>query len=453
MSADAWSTQPVTAPFRASVRPPGSKSLTNRALLLSALASGPCTLENVLLADDTRHMIRALQDLGLRLELDESALRIRVDAPASLDFAAEPRTLFCGNSGTTLRFLAALLAAVGEADFTLRGEPRMQERPAGALADLLNAMGGQVSFPGRQGFPPLAVHGRQLEGGRVDFAADEAVSSQYLSAGLMVAPYTRHETRIVLKGRQTSWPYVRMTMRLMDRFGVTPELERDPATSAPTAIIVPRGRYHGTTYALEPDASAAAYFLALGAIHPGSRVTIPGIGGASLQGDADFAGVLRRMGAAVEQTVDETTVTGPPQLHGIDVDLEDMPDVAQTLAVVALFAVGETTLRGIHTLRAKETDRISALEQELSKLGALVKLEGSGRDTALHITPPPRVRSGRVATWGDHRMAMSFAVAATKRRGIEIEEPGVVSKTFPEFFGVLEGALEGASSNRPSPNE
>jgi 3-phosphoshikimate 1-carboxyvinyltransferase len=433
-----WTTSPATARFDAAVELPGSKSLTNRALILSALASGPCVLQNVLLADDTRHMMDNLRALGLKVDLDEAGHRLAIDAPASVDFAVDSRQLFCGNSGTTLRFLAALLAAVGEASFILTGEDRMKQRPAGPLADLLNALGGDVSFPARDGFPPLQVRGRQLQGGTVEYAAGDALSSQYLSAALMVAPYTRHETRIALRGAQTSWAYVRMTMRLMDLFGVTAEIERDPATQAPTAIIVPRGRYHGTTYMLEPDASAAGYFLALAAIHPGSRVTIPGLGSASLQGDTDFAALLRRMGAQVEQSADHTTLAGPPQLHGIDIDLSDMPDVAQTLAVVALFAVGETTLRGIHTLRVKETDRVAALQSELATLGAETQLVGEARELALRITPPPRVRGGRIATFGDHRMAMSFALAATRRRGIEIESPGVVSKTFPEFFDVLE---------------
>ena len=438
-----WTTQPVVAPFDATVELPGSKSLTNRALILSALASGPCMLEGALVADDTRHMIENLRHLGLRVEADEPGRRVRVDAPGSPDLAVEPLELSCGNSGTTLRFLTALLAAMGEAEFTLTGSPRMLERPAGPLADLLNALGGDVTFTAREGYPPLRVRGRPLAGGHVEFDAGQAPSSQFLSAALMVAPYTRHETRISLRGRPASWAYTRMTMRLMDVFGVTPEIERDPTTQAPTAVVVPRGRYVGTTYAIEPDASAASYFLALAAIHPGSRVTVKGIGSHSLQGDADFADVLRRMGADVRQSADETTVTGPPQLNGIDADLSDMPDVAQTLAVAALFAVGETTLRGIHTLRVKETDRIAALQAELGKLGAETHLIGSGRDEALTITPLPRVRAGRVATYDDHRMAMSFALAATKRRGVEIENPACAAKTFPEFFDTLARALRG----------
>ena len=209
-------------------------------------------------------------------------------------------------------------------------------------------------------------------------------------------------------------------------------------------MIVPRGRYHATNYRLEPDASAASYFLALAAIHPGSRVTIPGLGSASLQGDTDFAAVLRRMGAIVEQSGDRTMMKGPPQIHGLEVDMADMPDAAQTLAVVALFAVGETTIRGVHTLRVKETDRVAALVSELGRLGAQTELSGEGRDLSLRITPPPRISGGRIATFGDHRMAMSFALAATKRKGVEIEDPQVVSKTFPEYFRVLERAIRHA---------
>ena len=204
------------------------------------------------------------------------------------------------------------------------------------------------------------------------------MSSQFLSAAVMVAPYTRRETQIDLAGAQTSWPYVRMTMRLMDLFGVTPEVQIDEATDAPTAVIVPRGRYAGTTYAVEPDASAASYFLALAAIHPGSTVTLSGLGSESLQGDARFADVLRKMGCAVSQSEHETTLVGPPSLQGVDADLGDMPDCAQTLAVAALFAVGETTIRGIHTLRVKETDRVAALQTELTKLGADVSVHGEG---------------------------------------------------------------------------
>jgi 3-phosphoshikimate 1-carboxyvinyltransferase len=200
---------------------------------------------------------------------------------------------------------------------------------------------------------------------------------------------------------------------------------------------VPRGRFGGTDYAIEPDASSASYFLGLAAIHPGSRVSVHNLGRHSLQGDARFIDVLGRMGAEVEQTADRTTVTGPSALDGVEVDLSAMPDLAQTLAVIALFAAGETTLRGLRTLRVKETDRVEALRTELTKLGAEVKVEESENDVSLMIIPPYRLQPATIATYDDHRMAMSFALATTKRAGIEIENPACVSKTYPGFFDDL----------------
>lgn len=443
---DAWTCEPVSAPFNATVDPPGSKSLTNRALILAALANGPCRLTNVLIADDTVVMLDALRQLGLKLKVDQSAKTVEVDAPASHDFATRDANLFCGNSGTTLRFLTALLAAVGDAVFTLDGIQRMRERPAGPLAGLLNDLAGNnrspVTFIDKPGLPPIRVEGTNLAGGTITYPAGETLSSQFLSAVVMVAPYTRHETRIDLNGRQLSWPYVKMTMRLMDRFDVTPEVEIDEKTEAPLAIIVPRGRYAGTDYTIEPDASAAGYFLGLAAIHPGSRITIRGLDKTSLQGDSAFVNVLARMGCEVEQAQATTALIGPASLNAIDVDLADMPDCAQTLAVVALFAAGDTTIRGLKTLRVKETDRVAALENELTKLGAEVHVREHEGDVSMTISPPARVRSASIKTYDDHRMAMSFALAATKRRGIEIEDPGCVSKTYPHYFADLARVLQ-----------
>jgi 3-phosphoshikimate 1-carboxyvinyltransferase len=422
------------------VEVPGSKSLTNRALVLAALATGPCRLENVLFADDTRHMLDALATLGLSLEIDPNGRRVTVDAPASRDFATGDAEVFCGNSGTTIRFLTALLAAAGDATFILDGVDRMRDRPIGPLVDLLRGLGGEIDFTGRDGFPPVRVTGTGLTGGQVEYPAGQTLSSQFLSAALMVAPYAMKEVRLDLAGRQVSWPYVRMTMRLMDEFGVTPEVEvTDDDARDPTAVVVPRGRYAGTDYVIEPDASAASYLLGLAAIHPGSRVAVAGLGRQNLQGDARFAEVLARMGCLVEVGSD-TTVEGPASLEGIDVDLSDMPDIAQTLAVVACFAVGETTIRGLKTLRVKETDRVAALQAELAKLGAQVELE-EGDNLAMTITPPPRLRRASIATYDDHRMAMSFALAATKRAGVAIEDPACVNKTYPTFFDDLSHAL------------
>ena len=437
---ETWTRDPIPTPFDAAVRVPGSKSLTNRALVLSALATGPCRLAGALFADDTRRMLDALRTLGMSLQIDEAAATVAVDAPGSPDFALEDAAIDCGNSGTTLRFLAALLAAVGEGRYTLDGVARMRQRPAGPLVELLNALAGRDAVMGVGGRPPLTVHSNGLAGGSVGYPAGESLSSQFLSAALMVAPYARREVRVDLAGRQASWPYVRMTMRLMDEFGVTPEVEvTDDDARDPLAVVVPRGRYAGTAYAVEPDASAASYFLALAAIHPGGRVTVPGLGTASLQGDAAFAGVLRRMGCEVAQTADATTVVGPPQLDAVDVDLADMPDCAQTLAVAALFAAGETTLRGLKTLRVKETDRVAALQAELTKLGAEVTV-AEADEVTMTIVPPPRVRAATVETYDDHRMAMSFALAATKRRGVAIADPACVNKTYPGFWDDLAAA-------------
>ncbi len=439
---DAWTCEPLARSIDATVAPPGSKSLTNRALVLAALANGPCRLENVLFADDTKHMLHALGALGLEMTVDEAARVVTTNAPASHDFATRDATVFCGNSGTTIRFLSALLAAAGDATFTLDGVARMRERPIGPLASLLNGLGGHVSFGDRDGYPPISIDANGLTGGEIAYPAGQTLSSQFLSAVLMVAPYTRRETTLGLDGRQTSWPYVKMTMRLMDLFGVTPEVEIDDEDARePQAIVVPRGRYAGTDYHVEPDASAASYFLGLAAIHPGSRVTVEGLGADSLQGDAAFADVLKRMNCHVIQTGTSTTVVGPDQLDGINVDLSDMPDCAQTLAVVACFAAGETTIRGLATLRVKETDRVAALETELTKLGCEVRVTESQSDLAITILPPARVKKATIATYDDHRMAMSFALAATRRRGVEIAEPGCVSKTYPDYFDDLAGLI------------
>ena len=255
----------------------------------------------------------------------------------------------------------------------------------------------------------------------------------------MVCPQARNEVHIELIDRQTSWPYVAMTLQLMDTFGVTPELVRDPKTQEPKRIIIPQGTYHATEYAIEPDASNASYFLAAAAIHPGSKITLHGLGKRSLQGDVGFADVLHRMGAGLIFGRDFITIMGTDNLHGIDVDLSAMPDTAQTLAVVALFAHGPTAIRGLHTLRVKETDRLEALRNELSRLGAEVEIE----EDTLHIEPPRKLRAAAIATYDDHRMAMSFALAATKSPGIVITESQCVNKTYPGFFADLQKVTGG----------
>jgi 3-phosphoshikimate 1-carboxyvinyltransferase len=433
--------EPLSAPFDVTLTPPGSKSLTNRALVLAAMAAGDCTVSNVLLADDTVVMLDCLRRLGFDLHVDEPTHSVRV-AGRGGQIPAAGADLFCGNSGTTIRFLTAL-CALGRGTFTLDGVPRMRQRPIAELSALLHNLGvrieyggGEPGFPvGQPGFPPVRVLADKLPGGWVRFGRSQ--SSQFLSAVLQVAPYAKHEVRVQLEPNQTSWPYVAMTMRLMDQFGVTPHVVRDERTSQPTHVVVENVHgYQPTDYQVEPDASGASYFLAAAAIHPGSKMTIEGLGKASLQGDVGFADVLHKMGADLVFGRDFITILGTKKLVGIDVDLSAMPDTAQTLAVAALFAEGPTRLRGLHTLRVKETDRVAATAAELEKLGADVSVEGDD----LLIDPPEtgRLRVAAIDTYDDHRMAMAFALAGTKSAGVTIKDAGCVSKTYPAYFEDLE---------------
>jgi 3-phosphoshikimate 1-carboxyvinyltransferase len=317
----------------------------------------------------------------------------------------------------------------------------MRQRPIAELVDVLRNLGTRAEYTVAAGFPPVKLQADGLAGGIVKYGS--AASSQFLSAILMVSPYTRHEVRVDLEGEQTSWPYVWMTMQLMDRFGVTCELLRDPATGRPMQLAVPAGHYSAIGYDIEPDASNAAYFLAIAAIHPGSSVTVNGLGAASLQGDVAFGSVLKKMGASVETKAHSITVTGGAALRGIDIDLLDMPDQAQTLGVLALFADSPTTLRGLHTLKLKETDRLTALSVELRKFGAEVEVENG--DTLI-VYPPTTLQPASVATYDDHRMAMSFAMAGTRIQGVTIQNADCVNKTYPNFFRDLENL---AGDSRP----
>ena len=420
---------PVRTPFDVAVTPPGSKSLTNRALVLAALAAGPCRVSNVLLADDSAVMLDGLRRLGFDVAVDGTTVTVIGQGGQIPSTAAD---LHCGNSGTTIRFLSAL-ASLGHGTFTLDGVARMRRRPIGELADVLSAMGATVDYVGEAGYPPVRLTAAGLAGGAVAYGT--AKSSQFLSAVLMAAPYAAAELVVALQGPQTSWPYVAMTMRLMDAFGVTPLLERHPS-GEPKEITVPLGTYAATDYAVEPDASGAAYFWAAAALHPGSRVTTPGLGSRSLQGDVATAGFLRQMGATVTVSADAVTVEGTDELDGLVADLSAVPDQAQTLGVVALFARGRSRLSGLRTLRDKETDRLTAMATELAKLGAAVTVDG---DDAITIDPPKAVSAGvAVDTYDDHRMAMSFALAGT-RAGAVIRDAECVGKTYPAYFDDLRG--------------
>jgi 3-phosphoshikimate 1-carboxyvinyltransferase len=418
----------VRRPFDAVVRIPGSKSITNRALPMAAMAKGKSTLTGVLFADDTRHMIAALQQLGFELSVDETARTIQIRGGAGQIPAATTK-LFCGNSGTTIRFLTAICSASSGAH-KLDGVERMRQRPIGELAEALQALGGSVKWPGRTGFPPIQVGGTGLAGGACRFA--DVQSSQFISAVLMAAPLARGPVEVILGSPVTSEPYIRMTLAMMEHFGVGCTMIAESGSSRESRTIrVPAPRtYQARDYAIEPDASNASYFLAAAALVPGASVLIRGLGRDSLQGDVLFADVLNQMGAELVMHADEIRITGRRKLSGLTINMNGIPDMVQTLAVLALFADQPTRILNVGNLRVKETDRLGALEAELRKLGAGVTTTAD----SITIIPPARVIPARIKTYDDHRMAMAFAVAGLRVDGVEIENPQCTAKTYPEFF-------------------
>ena len=431
MSESSYNCKPVDRPLDAVVTVPGSKSITNRALIVAALADGTSILSNLLLADDTRLMIGALTSLGIGITVDEDECLAEVSGCRGLIPASEG-TLDCGNAGTVMRFCTALVS-LGQGRFELDGAERMRQRPIGELVDVLQSLGAGVEFLDRQGYPPLAVHAKGLRGGHIEFRSPP--SSQFVSAVLLVAPYAARDVLVDVTGNVTSEPYLRLTTSVMDAFGVS-VIEQFRKGEAKFIVSAPQ-RYGATTYAIEPDASNSTYFLAAPAI-AGGRVSVEGLGTASQQGDTRFVDVLERMGCLVERETDRLTVYGPENdapLHGIDIDLNDMPDTVQTLAVLALFADGPTTIRNVANLRVKETDRLAALQKELTKLGAEVDELPDG----LTIRPPKVVTPAAIDTYDDHRMAMSFVLAGLRVDGVHIRNPGCCAKTFPDFFQRFEG--------------
>jgi 3-phosphoshikimate 1-carboxyvinyltransferase len=429
---------PVSTPFRKTIRVPGSKSITNRALPLAALAEGTSELTGVLFADDTWQMINALQTLGYNLRMNQAARTVTITGRGPDIPPGPPAPISCGNSGTTIRFLAAMLS-LGRSEYILDGIPRMRQRPIDQLVDQLKTLGADIRYDIAQGFPPIRIKARGLAGGGCQFA--DAKSSQYISAVLMAAPYADSDVTVSLLGPVTSEPYVTMTLRMMEQFGVNVHVHDQCGQTTSRAIQVPTARYKPRQYAVEPDASNASYFLAAAAIIPGSSTTIEGLGKNSLQGDVAFADVLQKMGAMVTWHPNAITVAAPldGKLTAIDIDMNHIPDMVQTLAVVALFAQGTTTVRNVWNLRVKETDRLAALETELKKLRAQVQ---TTRDS-ITITPPPgnQLTSASIATYDDHRMAMSFAIAGLRANGIRILDPKCTAKTYPDFFTDLTSAV------------
>ncbi|GIW87612.1 MAG: 3-phosphoshikimate 1-carboxyvinyltransferase [Isosphaeraceae bacterium] len=415
--------EPLLVPPRSvSVRVPGSKSLTNRALVVAALAEGRSILTGVLESQDTRVMIEGLRGLGFALEEDAEAGTVGVDGQGGRVPAASA-DLFVGNSGTTMRFLSAL-AALGHGRYRLDGTARMRERPLGDLLLALNRLGADARSEARPGCPPVTIRADGLTGGYVHLRGD--VSSQFLSALLMVLPRAEGPTTIDIDGPLVSQPYVAMTLGVMEAFGVR------ISNHGFRRFTIEPAPYQARRYAIEPDASAASYWFAAAAITGGS-VAVEGLGTSSIQGDLAFVDVLEHMGCRVERSPSRIEVAGGP-LQGIDVDMNAISDTMMTLAAVAVFAHGPTRIRNVAHVRHKETDRIAAVATELRKLGAEVIEYPDG----LLILPPERIKPASIATYDDHRMAMAFALVGLRAEGVAIEDPDCVAKTYPGFWDDLE---------------
>lgn len=403
------------------VRLPGSKSISNRTLLLAALARGDTEVSGLLDAEDVDRMLDALRALGVTIEHRGDSRDFVVHGVGGT-FAIKRAKLFLGNAGTALRPLTAVLAFCG-GEYELSGVARMHERPIGDLVAALRSLGAEIRYLGSEGFPPLAIgRGKLRLGGSV--AIRGGVSSQFLSALLLALPLGGKAMTVDITGELISKPYVEMTLNLMARFGVEVESEDWRRMHVPAAGYVSPG-----TLAVEGDASSASYFLAAGAIG-GGPVRVEGVGRDSIQGDVCFADTLAEMGAAVERGPAWIEVRGTRPLRAIDADFNRMPDAAMTAAIAALFAAGTSTLRNIGSWRVKETDRIAAMAAELAKLGAQV---AAGPDW-LSITPPDRWLPATIDTYDDHRMAMCFALAALGGVPVRINDPQCVRKTFPQYF-------------------
>lgn len=452
---------PIPHPLDATVRVPGSKSLTNRALLIAALVNGRTRLANALFSDDSLYFARALQTLGFDVQLDEANNEMTVTGLGG-KIPAKKAELFIGDAGTAARFLTAFLT-IGNGEYILDGDSRMRERPIGDLVEALTQLGATIhpssfSLHPSQICLPLRIIADGLPGGKTKLAGN--ISSQFLSALLMVAPYAQSPVEIELITDLSSKPYVDMTLAIMQDFGVRvqrngyqsfsipianysipkrseadqlPNLQSSNSPILPSQSPISNSRSSSSTYPIESDASSASYFFAAPAIC-GGTVKIENISRNSKQGDIAFLDILQQMGCTIAETDNCLLVTGHSPLRGIDVDLRDIPDTAQTLAAIAPFADSPTRIRGITSARFKETDRIHATCTELARLGVRVEEHEDG----MTIYPVEKMRPAVVRTYNDHRMAMSFSLIGLRAEGITIENPSCVSKTFPDFFQVLE---------------
>jgi len=409
------------------VRVPGSKSLTNRALLIAALADGFSTLTNALFSDDTIYFANALQNLGFCVNLEPQKSCMTVCGQGGRIPSRSAR-LYVGNAGTAARFLTALLT-LAEGEFSLDGDARMRERPIGDLVAALRQLGAQVTGVDGQNPPaslPLKIMAAGLPGGRAEIAGN--ISSQFLSALLMVAPYAAGPVEIMLTTELASRPYVEITLAMMADFGVQVERRDERSYRLRPARYQARQEVR-----IEPDATAASYFFAVPAIC-GGRVHLRHLSRRSSQGDLRFLDLLTRMGCTVAEKDGMIEVSAAAGLQGLDVDMSDIPDTAQTLAALAPFAQSPTRIRGIASARFKETDRVAAACAELRRIGVQVEEHADG----LTIQPCAQFQPALIRTYNDHRMAMAFSLIGLRVPGISIENPACVSKTFPDFFRVLE---------------
>lgn len=406
---------------------PGSKSVSNRALLLAALAKGTTKISNLLDSDDTRHMLNALQALGVVYELSEDRTLCSVSGNGgalSIE-QQEPLELFLGNAGTAMRPLCAALC-LGEGSFILTGEPRMEERPIGSLVECLQQAGATIEYLKNQDYPPIKISAAGLEGGNISI--DGSISSQFLTAVLMAAPLAKQDTVITIEGELVSKPYIDITLHMMAQFGV--QVKNNDYQSFE---ITGAQQYQSPeSYLVEGDASSASYFLAAAAIK-GGEVKVTGIGKNSIQGDIQFADVLEKMGADIEWG-DDYICARRGDLVGIDMDMNHIPDAAMTIGTAALFASGKTAIRNIYNWRVKETDRLFAMATELRKVGAEV-VEG---EDFIEITPPVNIKHAAIDTYNDHRMAMCFSLLALDAASVTINDPGCTAKTFPDYFEKLQ---------------
>jgi 3-phosphoshikimate 1-carboxyvinyltransferase len=407
------------------VNVPGSKSLSNRALLLAALASGETHLTNLLDSEDIHHMLNALTKLNVSFRLSDCKTQCWVTGNAGVFNVLEKVTLFLGNAGTAMRPLCAALAC-SNGEFELTGEPRMEERPIGALVDSLRQVEGDIEYLKNVDYPPLLIKGHALGGGNV--TVDGSVSSQFLTALLMSAPMFDKDTIIDISGELVSKPYIDITLHTMAQFGIDVENQ-----NYQKFVVKGQQQYQSPGhFMVEGDASSASYFLAAGAIK-GGTVRVTGVGKNSIQGDIRFAEVLEQMGAKVNWQDEFIEVTSAP-LKAVDLDMNHIPDAAMTIATTALFANGTTSIRNIYNWRVKETDRLAAMSCELRKVGAIVE---EGKDF-ISITPPKQLIHAEIDTYNDHRVAMCFSLVALSDTAVTINDPSCTAKTFPDYFDRFE---------------